>query len=259
MEFLLYNYKNSMKKIICIIIAFSVYFRVTSQDNLIDSVLLKKVFDEALTDNTSYENLRYLTCTIGGRLCGSPQSAAAVEWSEQVIREMKPDTVYLQEVMVKNWKRGDGEYASVSSSKYGFREVNIAALGESTPTPHEGIVARVIEVHSFDELAKLGKTALAGKIVFFNRPMDPVHYYTFAAYGEAAGQRVRGASEAAKYGAAGVIVRSLTLSEDEFPHTGSMHYSTEDNLKLPVAAICTRDANLLSLWLKGDPDLNFYY
>ncbi|MCX6258975.1 MAG: M20/M25/M40 family metallo-hydrolase [Bacteroidia bacterium] len=248
-----------MKLITLIIITVYLSISAAAQQNEPDSVVLKKVFDEALTDHSAWENLRYLTCTIGPRICGSPQAAAAVEWSKQVLQELNPDTVWLQGLKVKNWKRGDKEYGAITSSKFGFRQVNIAALGLSSPTPENGIVAEVVEVHDFDELAKLGKEKVAGKIVFFNRAMDPVNYYTFASYGGAVNQRVSGASEAAKYDAAGVIVRSVASSEDEFPHTGSMHYAKEDKLKLPVAAICTRDADLLGKWLKDDPHLVFYY
>ena len=49
--------------------------------------------------------------------------------------------------------------------------------------------AGVAEVKSFQELQALGDKA-KGKIIFFNRPMDPTRIDTFQAYAEAAEQRV---------------------------------------------------------------------
>ena len=41
--------------------------RVISRDR--DSVIVKQIFSEALTDTTSYRNLRHLCTKIGGRIC----------------------------------------------------------------------------------------------------------------------------------------------------------------------------------------------
>lgn len=55
------------------------------------------------------------------------------------------------------------------------------------------------------------------------------------AYGGCAGIRVIGADEAAEKGAVAVLIRSLTLRDDDFPNTGLMIYKTEN--KIPAAAI----------------------
>ena len=87
--------------------------------------------------------------------------------------------------------------------------------------------------------------------------MDPTHYYTFDSYGETAWQRVYGASEAARYGAKGVIVRSLTMAHDNYPHTGIMHY--RDSIpRVPAFAVSTLYADSLSQWLKKDPNLDLF-
>jgi carboxypeptidase Q len=112
-----------------------------------------------------------------------------------------------------------------------------------------------VEVRSFSELQRLGDSA-KGKIVFFNRPMDPKLPNTFQAYGGAATQRTRGATEAAKRGAIGALVRSLTLRIDDYPHTGLMQYDPVVT-KIPAACISTRGANLLSELLKKDPSTKF--
>ena len=48
----------------------------------------------------------------------------------------------------------------------------------------------------------------------------------FRSYGEAAQYRGGGPSRAAKYGAVGVIVRSMSHSADNNPHTGATRYDT---------------------------------
>ncbi len=224
-----------------------------------DSALFKKIFNEALTNGKSYSNLDYLSNKIGGRLSGSPQAQQAVEWTFKAMKEAGADTVYLQECMVPHWVRGEKESANITSSgTKKSKVVPICALGGSIATPIQGITAQVLEVKSFEELAKLGRDKVDGKIVFFNSPMDPTQIVTFNAYGTAVSFRWAGASEAAKFGAVGVVVRSCTLIQDDNPHTGVMGY--KDSIKkIPACAISTNAANWLSENLKTDKKLIFYF
>ena len=135
--------------------------------------------------------------------------------------------------------------------------VNVCALGGSIGTGSSGISANVIEVKSFDELKTLGAKGVQGKIVFFNRPMDPTKINTFGGYGGAVDQRANGASEAAKLGAIAVLVRSMSSNLEDYPHTGGMRYAP-DVAKIPALAISTRHAELLSQHLKDEKDLTFY-
>jgi len=231
----------------------------TIQAQVNDSITLRVIFNEILKNGKCYSDLDYLSNKIGGRISGSPQAAAAVEWTKQTMLKIKPDTVYLQEVMVPHWERGEKEYAKILNSKsIDSKEVPICALGGSVATPTGGIVANVVEVRNFEDLAKLGRKGVEGKIVFFNRPMDPTIISTFESYSKAVGLRWGGASEAARYGAVGSIVRSVTLSQDDYPHTGVMGYN--DSLpKIPACAISTNGANLLSKLLKTDSTLKFHF
>ncbi len=227
----------------------------SSQEN---EKTIKAIFDKALTDQTAYDNLHYLCKNCSGRIVGSPQAAMAVEFTYQIMSSMELDRVEKQPVQVPHWVRGEKEEASIQSGRLGFKQVPVTALGMSVGTGKNGLSACIVEVQNFKELEDLGKEKVEGKIVFFNRPMDPTMINTFGAYGEAANQRTQGASEAARYGAAGVIVRSLTTSQDDFPHTGVLSYK-DDITKIPAVAISTNGANLLSDWLKIDPQLLFYF
>ncbi len=219
-----------------------------------DKKIIEGFFNEALTQKTAYEDLRYLCKKIGHRLSGSEGAAKAVQWTSKRLKEHGADEVWLQEVMVPNWKRGTKEIARM----VGGRNLTLCALGNSVGTPFEGITAEVIEVHRLTQLDSLGRDKIQGKIVFYNRPMDPTFINTFRAYGGCVDQRSQGASEASKYGARGVIVRSMTLSLDNFPHTGSVNY--QPNIpQIPAAAISTLDANYLSEQLKKNPKLQIFW
>ena len=166
------------------------------------------------------------------------------------------DRVFLQEVMVPHWVRGEKEQAKIVSVGRQI-SVPVVALGGSVATSKEGLKAEVIEVQGIQELKTLGEKAIKGKIVFYNRPFDPRFIETGAAYGAASDQRFRGPAEAAKYGAVGVIVRSMTEIIDDFPHTGATAYEEGGN-KIPAAAISTKGANLLSSLLKQQKGVQFY-
>ena len=209
-----------------------------------DSIMLKKISDDILTRGAAYENLRFICKKIGPRLSGSANGAKAVNETARMMREMGADTVYLQEVMVPKWERGGKEKAEMIMTNGKKMGLNVVALGNSEGTPSSGIRAEVIEVKNFDELERM-KDQVKGKIVFYNYPMNPTFVRTFMAYGDAGRYRGQGPSRAAKYGAIGVIVRSLASNPDDFPHTGAMNYN-DSFPKIPAVAISTNDADKLS-------------
>ncbi len=221
-----------------------------------DSLMLRKIYDEELVNGQCYQNLHYLCKNIGGRLSGSANAQKAVEWGKKLMETYGFDKVFLQPVMVPHWVRGAKEQGFIIDGAK-RTPVALCALGMSVATPANGITANVIEVHTLAELKTLGEAAIKGKIVFFNRPFDPRFIETGGAYGTAGDQRRAGPAEAAKYGAVGVLVRSLTEALDNYPHTGTTNY--EDGVpKIPAAALSTIAANELSATLKKSPDTKFY-
>ena len=241
-----------------LIVAFSVSLH--SQNTNEDSVFIDKIYDEALANGNSYEWLDYLSNQIGGRLSGSINYDRSVKWGMDELKMINLDSVWLQPVMIPKWVRGAPEYAHIESSPGNTISVPIAALGGSISTPSIGISANVIEVKNFNELKMIGKDSIRGKIIFYNRPMDPTLINTFQAYGGSVNQRTQGAVEAAKLGAIGVIVRSMTTSLDDYPHTGSMYYEGLSlNQRIPAAAISTNGAELLSSMLSLNPNIKFFF
>ncbi|PQB03838.1 M20/M25/M40 family metallo-hydrolase [Aureitalea marina] len=228
--------------------------------NQADSLMIRSIFDRALTNGKSYDWLDHLSNEIGGRLSGSIQAERAVRYTEKELNKLGLDKVWLQPVMVPKWTRGIPEYAYIETAPGLSSTTNVCALGGSVPTPDGGLKAKVIEVKSLAEIAELGREKIQGKIVFYNRPMDPTLINTFAAYGGCVDQRYAGAMEAGKYGAVGVVVRSMSLSLDDYPHTGSMSYGDIPiDQRIPACAISTRGADYLSRALKIQPNLNFYF
>ena len=245
-----------MKRITLLsLLIYSLGFSQTS-----DEEQLKAIYNQALTNSKCYTQLEYLSNTIGHRLSGSIGAEKAVKYTkEQMEKSGAFDKVYLQEVMVPKWVRGEKEsaYISIDGKKIA---VPICALGRSIATPKTGILAEVVEVKSLDELKVIGEDKLKGKIVFFNRPMDDSQIEAFVSYSKAGDQRRAGAMEAAKYGALGTIVRSLNFRLDDFPHTGAMTYGDLPKEKyIPACAISTNGAELLSKSLKENPKLKFYF
>ena len=220
---------------------------------------ISKIYNVALTNGKSYEWLDYLSNQIGGRLSGSLNADRAVKWGFKELNNLDLDKVFLEDVMVPKWVRGTFEYASIITGPGMSINVPICSLGGSIATPASGLRAQVIEVKSFEELEALGMKNIKGKFVFFNRPMPAGIIDTFEAYSVTRDQRSNGAERAAKYGAVGVIIRSMNLKLDDYPHTGNMSYGKLPNkMRIPAAAISTNGAELLSSMLSLNKNLYFY-
>jgi len=247
-------------KILKSILLFVSVISIVSINAQTDAEVIKTIYKQSLTNGKSYDWLNHLSNQIGSRLSGSLGAERAVAYTKEEMEKLGLDKVWLQPVMVPKWVRGAQEFAFIESTPGKTTNVNICALGGSIATPALGLKAEVVEVKNFEDLEALGPENIEGKIVFYNRPMQADLILTFEAYGGCVNQRYKGAVEAIKYGAVGVIVRSMNLRMDDLPHTGSMTY---DNLpvdrRIPSAAISTNDAELLSTMLKLDKSIKFYF
>jgi carboxypeptidase Q len=218
---------------------------------VLDPVLTSRaqqLADRALADNHAIALLTSLLDTAPKRLAGSPGAAAAVQWGLAQMRALGLDAVRAEPCLEPRWVRGVERACVVGGEPLPLR---VTALGGSVATPAGGRQAEVVEVRSFEQLRALGDGA-RGKVVFFNRPMPRALQRTGNAYRDAVPQRTQGAVEAAKAGAVGALVRSMTTTIDGFPHTGASRY--EDGVaKVPIAAIATADADALAARLQRGP------
>ncbi len=234
-----------MKKIL--IALFIVPLFAASQNTTDDSLFIHKIAANILSSNSAYDNLHYLTKNIGGRLSGSPHMYMAEQWGSQAMKNAGADNVILQECMVPHWVRGGTDNAMIiykdrndNQQKY---SLHILALGNSAGSGVNGVQAPLIRVNSFDDL-EAKKKELQGKIVFYSVPFDDTLINTFAAYGKNVVYRAAGADRAAKYGAVGVIIRSMSNTPGNYPHTGSLRYN-DSTKKIPAAALGLDDVKKL--------------
>lgn len=244
-----------------------------------DSLMFRKIYDEALLHGQCYARLGELCKTVGARLSGSDAAEKGVLWGTQMLNSYAFDSVYTQPVMVPRWERSNIEELWLSSPAFtqklkngvaadynceAFEEQNLkpaksyrlqaCALGGTVGTQGK-LTGTLVVVNSQAELDSLGKAGvLQGKIVLFNRAFPQQFLSTFSAYGACVGQRYSGPSQAAAYGAIAALVRSMSNRCDLHPHTGSMGYA-DSNVKIPAMAVATAVANLLQELYTTDPEL----
>ena len=211
---------------------------------------VNRIFVEALANGEAYITLWDLTHYYPGRLAGSKSLEGAIEFSAKTLGGRGLSQVYFQDVMVPHWERGAPESVQLLTAK-GPQTLAATALGNSPATPDGGLTANVIEVRSLAAVEKLGRDQVAGKIIFFNRPMNPAYFRTMQTYAEAGDQRNQGPGVAAKFGAAAALTRSLTLALDDVPHTGNTTF-LPGYPKIPAAALSTAAADQLSAALRAD-------
>ena len=198
-----------------------------------------KLIDAALADNEGYNRLAYLCYRIGPRLSGSPGLEKAVAWSVEQMKAAGLSNVRTIPVKVPHWDRGRESARLVAPYE---RSLRMLGLGMSIATPPGGITAEVVTVSTFDELAKLGRDKIAGKIVLYNEE--------YRGYGPTRVYRATGASRAAAFGAVAALVRSATPLAMQIPHTGEMNYD-ENQPRIPAAAVSPEDAMMIA-WLTSN-------
>ncbi|MBV9962753.1 MAG: M20/M25/M40 family metallo-hydrolase [Parafilimonas sp.] len=212
-----------------------------------DSLFIHQIAVNILSSDASYNNLHYLTKNIGGRLSGSTNMYKAEQWGEQTLKNAGADNVIMQECMVPHWVRGGQDKAYITYKDANGKPqkywLNVLALGNSVGSGAKGIEAPLIRVNNFDDL-EAKKNELKGKIVFYNVPFDDTLINTFQAYSKNVIYRAIGASRAAKYGAVAMLMRSMTNTPGNYPHTGSLRYA-DSIKKIPAAAMGLEDVKKL--------------
>jgi carboxypeptidase Q len=191
-----------------------------------------RIIGAALTEDTAYRRLAWLTDRIGNRLSGSENLERAVRWAVEEMKRDRLDNVRAEKVMVPHWVRGEESLELIEPVA---RKLSMLGLGNSVGTPPEGLTAEAVVVRNFDELEALGEK-VRGRVVVYNAP--------FTTYGQTVAYRGSGPSRAAKYGAVAVLVRSITPVSLQTPHTGSLRY-TDDQPKIPAAALTIEGAEML--------------
>jgi hypothetical protein len=201
-----------------------------------------KLIDAALADTEGYERLTYLCYRIGSRLSGSAALEKAIAWSAEQMKAAGLGNVRVIPTKVPHWVRGAESGRMLAPLD---KPLHMLGLGMSVGTPPGGITADVVVVSSFDELARLGREKVQGRVVVYNEP--------FNGYGPTRVYRSSGPSRAAALGAVAALVRSATPLAMQAPHTGEMSYD-ESQPKIPAAAVSPEDAMMIArLYADGVP------
>jgi hypothetical protein len=235
-------FQKSLRFLTIPVLCFSALL-LNAQDE--DALMIRRIHDEALVRGKAYSWLSDLCTQYGPRIAGSDTYLGAASYSKRILSSIDGVSASLQECEATYWSRGMKEEVFMELPGAGRIRLRAFSLGNSVGTDGMEITGEVVEVRSLDEVENLGTEKIKGKIVFFNRPMDPAQIRTFSAYGGAVDQRVYGPSKAAEYGAVAALVRSMTTRTDTFPHTGVTVYKENVN-PIPGIAISTQDADLLS-------------
>ncbi len=210
-----------------------------------DTLQLERLSAEIMLHSNSYDNLRVLTKEIGHRLSGSPQAEQAINWGVKALKAAGADSVWLQPVMVPKWIRGKEWLKLKMPNQQAFEEVPMISLGNTDGTDGKILEREIVAVNNLDEFAALKDELVKNKIIFFNYKFRQDWVNTFKGYGDAVKYRWVAVNAAAKRGAAGVMIRSVSTSIDDFPHTGSSRY--EDGVThIPAWAIGNVSADKLS-------------
>lgn len=209
-----------------------------------DSALLANIAAHILTKGKCYDDLRVLCKRVGHRLSASPQAEKAIAWGEAALREAGCDRVWLQPVEVPKWERGEEHLALRFGPGDDFTDVPVLSLGNSEGTGDRIVQAGIIMVQNFDEFKKLSPEQTAGKFIFFNYHFRQDFPQSFLGYGDAVKYRWQGPEIIGNSKIAGVIIRSISSGEDDFPHTGGTMYPNKDNV-FPQVAIGNKTADRL--------------
>ncbi|KAJ1680135.1 hypothetical protein EV182_000613 [Spiromyces aspiralis] len=211
---------------------------VTSKyDDYVSNQVIRQLIRLAKDKHNSvaWDRLAEMTDLYGHRMTGSEGYDRSAEWILQVARSEDGLAAVAENVTVNVWERGHESLQLLTRTRPGNNgtvDLPVLGLGLTKPTPPQGIEGQVVPVHSFEELEELGNATIAGKIVLYNVPFDE--------YGTTVKFRTRGATEAEKYGAIAVLVRSVTPFSMGVPHTGFGGQSG-----IPVAAITAEDAAMI--------------
>ena len=205
-----------------------------------DLATAARLRDSALASPLAYELVTSLTTEVGSRMAGSPGDERAVAWAVARLKRLGFANVRAEPFKFTAWKRGPG-HAQITAP-YPHRLV-MTALGNSVPTPPEGLEAEVAYYPDFAALRADKSDRARGKIVFIDQKTERLRFG--ATYGSAVAARTSGASEAAKRGAIASVIRSIGTDHDRMAHTGAMLYQA-DAPRIPAIAVSVPDADTIA-------------
>jgi hypothetical protein len=200
--------------------------------------------DKALSDPTAWEVLESLTTEVGARPVGSPAMARARDWGVATLKRLGFQNVHVESFTTRAWSRGPESAEVVGPWP---QKLVILGLGNSAPTPPGGLTAPIALFRSYQEMLAQPPGSLKGRIAVVTQPMGRTQ--DASSYGFVGVQRFLGAAEAARRGAVGYLVRSLSTDDTRLPHAGG-----GADAGIPAAALSPPDAAQLErMAARGQP------
>ncbi len=204
--------------------------------------------DQAMRGSAAYDVVESLTTEVGPRLAGTEADARAVAWAKAKFEAMGFDKVYLEPVSFPVWRRGHERAEVVGAFA---QPLAITTLGGSIGTGGKPLQAEVVAFADLAALKAAPEGSLAGKIAYVGYRIE--RFRDGRGYSPGSAIRAGGASEAARKGAIGLLIRSVGTDSDRLPHTGVMRYAP-DVTPIPAAALSNPDADQVERLLRrGHP------
>lgn len=200
----------------------------------------RKITAHADGKTRAWERLAFVADRFGHRLSGSKALEDTIDWAVATMAADGLSNARREKVMVPHWVRGKESLRVLGERG---RELRMLGLGMSVGTkgPLRG---ELVVAESIEQLER-GDVDVKGKIVLINQRMPPFdHERQESGYGTAVQGRARGATLAGKQGAKAVLVRSVTATSLDNPHTGALQYE-EGVPKIPAAAVTLEGAEYL--------------
>jgi len=159
-------------------------------------------------------------------------------------KELGFENIKVEAFTTPAWSRGAESAEVVGPWPH---KLAILGLGNSAPTPAGGLTAPIVVFKTYQAMLDQPVGALAGKIAVVTQAMGRTQ--DGSSYGAVGVQRRAGAAEAAKRGAVGYLIRSISTDDTRLPHTGGGAAGG-----IPAAALSPPDAELLeNLAGRGKP------
>lgn len=204
------------------------------------------VRDKALTDTLAWDITESLTSEVGARMVGSPAMERARDWGVAKLKALGFENIKVEAFTTPAWSRGAESAEVVGPWPH---KLALLGLGNSAPTPAGGLTAPIVVFRTYQAMLDQPAGSLTGKIAVVTQAMGRTQ--DGSSYGAVGVQRRAGAAEAAKRGAVGYLIRSISTDDTRLPHTGGGAAGG-----IPAAALSPPDAELLeNLAARGKPVL----
>jgi carboxypeptidase Q len=196
--------------------------------------------DDALAnDHIAWDIVEGLTTEVGQRLAATEAEARARDWAVKRLTAMGFANVHVVSYTMPVFQRGAESAEIVAPFP---QKLVLTALGNSGPTPAQGVTGEVVAFDSVDALKAAPDEVVRGKIIFVDHHM--MANQDGSGYGQFGQPRRAGPTIAGKKGALAIVVRSAGTDHHRYGHTGAQSLGAGVT-SIPAGALSVPDAEQL--------------